>query len=286
MTAIYNEIDIDAADVLRQLIADDVIAPGVVNTTSIKDLTANDLRGFTQCHFFAGGGLWSVAARLAGWPDDRPLWTASCPCQPFSQAGKGAGVNDERHLWPDVDRLVREAHVAGFGPRVIVGEQVSGAAGADWFDGVASDLARQGYKIGSRDIPSCAVDAPNIRQRQYWIAVSGSLEDAEQQGKRGRELQRCGQGDCTASSRPANQLGRSDGDRTSQGVTLGDAFEQGLEGQPRHGDGTTGRQITYRPVATADDGHYGRVSVHSLNSFDNQTASLSALPSTLNERAG
>jgi DNA (cytosine-5)-methyltransferase 1 len=57
MTALYNEIDVDAADVLRQLIADGVIAPGVVNTTSIKELTADDLRGFTQCHFFAGGGL-------------------------------------------------------------------------------------------------------------------------------------------------------------------------------------------------------------------------------------
>jgi DNA (cytosine-5)-methyltransferase 1 len=66
------------------------------------------LRGFTQCHFFAGIGVWSYALRLAGWPDDRPVWTGSCPCQPFSAAGKGAGFADERHLWPAWHHLIRE----------------------------------------------------------------------------------------------------------------------------------------------------------------------------------
>jgi len=104
MTAFYNEVDPAAGCMLRHMIDAGVIAPGVVDTRSIKELTPDDLAGFTQVHLFAGGGLWSVAARLAGWPDDAPLWTGSCPCQPFSAAGKGLGTDDPRHLWPDFHR--------------------------------------------------------------------------------------------------------------------------------------------------------------------------------------
>jgi DNA (cytosine-5)-methyltransferase 1 len=166
VTAYYNEIDPAACAVLRQLIADGVIAPGDVDTRSIKEVSPDDLRGYTQCHFFAGGGLWSVAARMAGWPDDRPLWTGSCPCQPFSAAGKGLGTNDPRHLWPDFHRLIRACR-----PPVVMGEQVAGAAGYAWFDGVRADLESEGYTSRGVDIPACAVDAPHQRNRLYWIAV-------------------------------------------------------------------------------------------------------------------
>lgn len=174
MTAYYNEIDRDAAHVLRCLISDGLIAPGDVDDRSIKDLQPDDLDGYTQVHLFAGAGLWSVAARLAGWPDDRPLWSASCPCQPFSAAGKGLGVDDPRHLWPDVDRLVLGARDRGFGPPVVVGEQVAGAPGYHWFNGVRADLAQQGYRARVVDIPACPVDAPHIRQRLYWCALADS----------------------------------------------------------------------------------------------------------------
>lgn len=179
MAALYNEIDPDAAHVLRALISEGVIAPGVVDTRSIKELTPDDVKGFTQVHFFAGGGLWSVAARLAGWPDDRPLWTGSCPCQPFSAAGKGGGVDDPRHLWPDFFRLIRACR-----PPVVMGEQVAGAPGYGWFDGVRADLAGEDYASRCVDIPACAVDAPHIRQRLYWIAVG----DAERRGQHGARL--------------------------------------------------------------------------------------------------
>ena len=170
--AYYNEIEPAAAHVLRALIAANVIAPGEVDERSIIDVRPDDLRGFSQCHFFAGGGLWSVAARLAGWPDERPLWTGSCPCQPFSVAGKGRGADDPRHLWPDFFRLIRACR-----PPVVVGEQVAGAAGYGWFDGVSADLEGEGYASRAVDIPACAVDAPHIRQRLYWVA----LGDARQQ---------------------------------------------------------------------------------------------------------
>ena len=182
MTAYYNEIDPAAAAVLVQLIADGVIAPGVVDTRSIKDVQPDDLSGFTQCHFFAGGGLWSVAARLAGWPDDRAIWTGSCPCQPFSAAGKGGGKDDPRHLWPDFHRLIRAAR-----PAVVVGEQVAGKAGYDWLDGVRADLASEGYASRGVDIPACAVDAPHKRNRLYWVGLIQSDTGREHWRTRSRE---------------------------------------------------------------------------------------------------
>jgi DNA (cytosine-5)-methyltransferase 1 len=165
--AYYNEIDRDAAYILRCLIADGLIMTGDVDDRSIKEVQPDDLRGYTQCHFFAGGGLWSVAARMAGWPDARPLWTGSCPCQPFSGAGKGLGTDDPRHLWPDLHRLVRACR-----PPVVMGEQVAQKAGYDWFDGVRADLAGEGYASRGVDIPACAIDAPHQRNRLYWIAVA------------------------------------------------------------------------------------------------------------------
>ena len=103
MTAYYNEHEPYAAQWLRNLIAAGHIAPGDVDARDIQDVTPDDLAGYTQCHFFAGIGGWSYALRLAGWPDDRPVWTGSCPCQPFSAAGSQAGGDDPRHLWPAMD---------------------------------------------------------------------------------------------------------------------------------------------------------------------------------------
>ena len=175
MTAYYNEIDPYAAQWLRNLIAKGLIANGEVDTRSIVDVTPDDLKGFTQCHFFAGIGGWSHALRLAEWPDDRPIWTGSCPCQPFSVAGKGAGTDDPRHLWPHFHRIITAVR-----PLVVMGEQVAGAAGYGWLDGVRADLAREGYASRGVDIPACAVDAPHIRQRLYWVACD--MADADDIG--------------------------------------------------------------------------------------------------------
>lgn len=79
MKAYYNEINKHAARWLRKLIAADLIAPGDVDERSIEDVRADDLVGYTQCHFFAGIGGWSIALRLAGVTDDQPIWTGSPP---------------------------------------------------------------------------------------------------------------------------------------------------------------------------------------------------------------
>ncbi|MGM8836119.1 DNA cytosine methyltransferase, partial [Enterobacter hormaechei subsp. steigerwaltii] len=132
--AYYNEIDPFAAQWLRNLIAGGHIVPGEVDERSIEDVTPDDLRGFTQCHFFAGIGVWSHSLRLAGWPDDKPVWTGSCPCQPFSAAGKGDGFADERHLWPHFFHLISERR-----PEHVFGEQVAAGNANAWFDLVQAD---------------------------------------------------------------------------------------------------------------------------------------------------
>jgi DNA (cytosine-5)-methyltransferase 1 len=164
VSAYYNEFDPFAAAWLRELIKAGHIAPGEVDERSIEDVQPVELREFTQCHFFAGIGVWSYALRQAGWPDDRPVWTGSCPCQPFSAAGKRGGTADERHLWPALFHLLRECKPATF-----FGEQVASKDGLAWFDTVQSDLEGSQYTVGAADLCSAGFGAPHIRQRLYFV---------------------------------------------------------------------------------------------------------------------
>ncbi|WP_234016015.1 DNA cytosine methyltransferase [Cronobacter dublinensis] len=163
--AYYNEIDPFAAQWLRNLIAGGHIAPGEVDERSIEDVTPDDLRGFTQCHFFAGVGVWSHSLRLAGWPDDKSVWTGSCPCQPFSAAGKGDGFADERHLWPAFFHLISECR-----PQHVFGEQVAAGNTNAWFDLVQADMEGMEYAFGLVPFTSAGIGAPHIRERAYWVA--------------------------------------------------------------------------------------------------------------------
>jgi DNA (cytosine-5)-methyltransferase 1 len=165
MTAYYNEIEPYAAQWLRNLIAGGHIAAGDVDERSIEDVRPDDLRGYTQCHFFAGVGGWSIALRLANWPDDRPIWTGSCPCQPYSEAGQRKGKADPRHLWPAWFRLIRELR-----PDCIFGEQVPEAIGLGWLDEVAADLEAEEYAIGTAVLSACLVEARQERERLWFVA--------------------------------------------------------------------------------------------------------------------
>lgn len=220
--AYYNEIDPFAAQWLRNLIAAGHIAPGEVDERSIEDVTPDDLRGFTQCHFFAGIGVWSQSLRLAGWPDDRPVWTGSCPCQPFSAAGKGDGFADERHLWPHFFHLISECR-----PQHVFGEQVAAGSANSWFDLVQTDLEGVGYAFGLVPFTSAGIGAPHIRERAYWVANANNRVSDE------RETLRSGR-DAVLDGSSINRLGNANVARL-----------EGLSGN----DGAAGRERATGPAA-------------------------------------
>ncbi len=161
----YNEFDHKAAMWLKELIKEGVIPDGVIDERSITDVRADDLRGFTQCHFFAGVGGWPLALKMAGIQEDFRCWTGSCPCQPFSNAGKRKGIKDERDLWPAFGKLIADAK-----PELVFGEQVANAIREGWIDRVHADLEAENYTCGEIVLGAHSVGAPHIRQRLYWGA--------------------------------------------------------------------------------------------------------------------
>lgn len=170
----YNDNDPHAVEWLRQLVRDGLIPFGDVDDRSIADVSAGDLEGYRRVHFFAGIGGWAYALELAKWPEDRPVWTGSCPCQPFSAAGKRKGTEDERHLWPEFARLIGERF-----PPTVFGEQVASKAGREWLSGVFADLEGMGYAGAGADLCAAGAGAPHIRQRLWWVADAVSAGRAE-----------------------------------------------------------------------------------------------------------
>ena len=167
MTVYYNEFDPNAAAWLRELIKQGLIADGIVDERSIIDVQANDLNGFTQCHWFGGIGGWSRALRLANWSDDKPVWTASLPCQPFSTAGKQQGKSDERHLLPHFLELVKQCR-----PDTLFGEQVEAAIRHGWLDDLQAAMEAENYAVGHVILGAHSVQSFHQRQRLYWVAHS------------------------------------------------------------------------------------------------------------------
>ena len=185
----YNEIEPFAVEWLKGLIADGQLPDGDIDTRGIADVQPSDLDGYADCHFFAGIGGWALALRRVG-VEGQGIWTGSCPCQPFSSAGKQKGFSDERHLWPEFHRLIAECR-----PAAVFGEQVASPLGRSWLATVRSEMEDLGYGVGAADLCAAGVGAPHIRQRLWWVAhgdrtgqrppiQSGSSADVRHRGER------------------------------------------------------------------------------------------------------
>jgi len=245
VSALYNEIDPFAAAWLRELSRRGHIAEGVVNESSVVQLDPVDVASATQFHTFAGIGVWSHALRLAGWPDDRPVWTGSCPCQPFSSAGKRGGFDDERHLWPAWFRLIEKCR-----PPVIFGEQVASRDGLAWLDAVYAGLEGAGYAVGAVDLCAAGVGAPHIRQRLFFVAERmGNGLGSRLEGHAGHGD---GDGGRSHATRSATEAGAVGG--------LGDSCEHGdrkhVGELPRH-EGQHGERTQNRNHASVVAGAVG-----------------------------
>lgn len=243
----YNEIDPAAAAWLAALMGQKLIPHGHIDTRSICDVTPAELKGYTQCHFFAGIGGWSLALKLAGWPESRPVWTGSCPCQPFSDAGKGLGEADPRHLWPYFRNLIGNCR-----PAVVFGEQVGSKAGRLWLSRVRSDFQSAAYAFGAADLAAASLGAPHKRQRLFWVADS-ELRRPEQRNPGERPVFEShpssanGRMDDTAGARLQPEGQRPEGETRDQArlrrperrrtvsSRLGNAILPGLEGYAGNG---------------------------------------------------
>jgi DNA (cytosine-5)-methyltransferase 1 len=231
----YNENDKFCVAWLHNLIDAGLIPPGDVDDRSIADVRPKDLEGYTQAHWFCGLGGWAYAARLAGWPDDKELWTGSCPCQPFSVAGSQKGFTDERHLWPVWKRLIAKRR-----PRWVVGEQVASAA--PWLRLVRSDLERMGYAVGCLPVEAASAGACHKRDRYWFVA------HADQPGAGAGRLQRGGQQRGAGGAPQARALEHAPVERRRQGElrggrpaaagagVLGDADQPGSQGRGVHSE--------------------------------------------------
>lgn len=267
---LYTDHDERACAWLRQLVADGHLHTGDVRCASITELKADELSQYTQVHHFCGIGGWPLALQLAGWPADRPVWSGSCPCQPFSSAGKQKGHEDERHLWPAMYRLISECR-----PAVVFGEQVEAAVRLGWVDGVRADLEAEGYAFGFHVLGAHSVGAPHIRQRIFWVANANGTDGQSHAGAvlgvqeraRGHQHQqlagagadeRLAHGDNIGQQRPGRArhgwVGPENGGGTGDG-RVADTGERGCEVDlEQHGEapqGTTDRGAR-RPHA---DGH-------------------------------
>lgn len=244
--AYYNEHDAYAAEWLRNLIAAGHIAQGDVDERSIEDVHPDDLRPYTQCHFFAGLGGWSLALRRASWPDHRPVWTGSCPCQPYSSAGTGSGFDDPRHLWPHFGWLIGQRR-----PGEVLGEQVASKDAEPWLDLVQADLERMAYAFGAVAFPSAGIGAPHIRDRTYWVAhTNGHGCKSGRKGRQAMGHRSAAEPDCGSrrlgnphDPRPQGHAG--DGSDPRRSGEVGPATTAGLSGgmaNPYGGDACAERQ--------------------------------------------
>lgn len=167
-SSFYNDFDPSASRWLDNLQRNNKIPKGVVSSMSITDI--DEVGDYQYAHFFAGIGGWPLALQLAQLETDLKVWSGSCPCQPYSVAGKQKGTNDERDLWPVFNRLINKER-----PDLIFGEQVASAIRHGWLDRLTCDLEDDGYLVLSAVLSANLLGAPHERRRLFWGAIKQDL---------------------------------------------------------------------------------------------------------------
>tara|TARA_R100000544_G_scaffold10835_1_gene4704 strand:- start:1529 stop:2422 length:894 start_codon:yes stop_codon:yes gene_type:complete len=122
--------------------------------------------------------------KIKNWNSNDVILTGGFPCQPYSYAGKRKGNEDDRHLWPEMYRIISEVQ-----PRWIVGENVRGLVnwnGGMVFDEVQIDLEAIGYEVQSFILPACSKDAPHRRDRIWIVAHTNGTNKGNDVGKNER----------------------------------------------------------------------------------------------------
>ena len=151
------------------------------------------------------------------------LLTGGFPCQPFSVAGKQGGKNDDRYLWPEMLRVIREAR-----PAWIIGENVAGILNLA-LDQVCADLEGQGYEVEPIIVPACAVDAPHRRDRCWIIAkyMADSVSLSEKSAHGSKEWG-CVRGRQDEDISQRDEVGSNSSDSREN---VADSVKQGWEGR-------------------------------------------------------
>jgi DNA (cytosine-5)-methyltransferase 1 len=136
------------------------------------------------------------------------ILTGGFPCQPYSQAGQRKGKEDERHLWPQMLRAIRE-----ISPRFVVGENVRGLTnwnGGMVFEEVCAELESYGYQVAPVIIPACAVNAPHKRERIWFVAYSESVRRNRGGGRCGEDIEKNENGICEYRSKRGEMGAKSE----------------------------------------------------------------------------
>jgi DNA (cytosine-5)-methyltransferase 1 len=139
-------------------------------------------------HYFPSAHLYGDIRKINGteWRNKIDILTGGFPCQPFSAAGRRRGTDDNRFLWPEMLRIIREIQ-----PTWVVAENVRGLASIDSglvFERVCSELEANGYEVQPFCIPACAVGAPHRRERLWFIGYAKHHGlDGSEDGKGGIE---------------------------------------------------------------------------------------------------
>jgi DNA-cytosine methyltransferase len=156
--------------------------------------------------------------------------TGGFPCQPFSVAGKQKGTSDDRHLWPEMFRIIK-----AFKPRYVIGENVRGIINIQdgvVFETVCTDLESEGYEVQPFIIPAASVGAPHRRERVWIVAVREDVGDTQHNGLFTNEIGRRNEEINGGTEKRQNGSVEFEGtSRSEDNATMENSNNNGLEGR-------------------------------------------------------